>query len=70
MYLRDRLRGMRRGSQYRKRRDEVLANAYEKQASANFSDEFATRSGGVVDDMSGSPVAQAYVRAAGTAASC
>lgn len=67
VYLRDRLRGMRRGSQYRKRRDEVLANAYEKQASANFSDEFATRSGGVVDDMSGSPVAQAYVRAAGTA---
>lgn len=67
VYLRDRLRGMRRGSQYRKRRDEVLANAYEKQAGADFSDEFATRSGGVVDDMSGSPVAQAYVRAAGTA---
>ena len=70
-FLRDRVRSMRRGTQYRRREDEIIAAAYGKQADAEFNERFAGNAESVSERMGSGDadakptVAQRYIKSIG-----
>lgn len=60
--LRDRVRSMRRNSQYRQRKNELISAAYGKQADAKFNEKFADEAEGLAAGLGGSEsVAGRYI---------
>ena len=60
--MRDRIRSMRRNSQYRQRKNELISAAYGKQADAKFNEKFADEAEGLAAGLGGSEsVAGRYI---------